>query len=219
MNLTLKVMKGRNVGQTVVVSGPKFFIGRAEDCQLKPRSDLISRHHCVLLVEETFVAVRDLGSRNGTFVNGERVTAERELKSGDTLVVGCLEFEIRLATRAVAQQQTKGENVKRTAPRAVEVSQTISEGRRPPGDDAFEIAADTQAIAMHDTTGDVLANTPRTVTETSLPADVPVASAKPEQQPTPPRSPGKLPPSRPKSDSGSSGDAAAELLNKFFKRR
>ncbi len=141
------------------------------------------------------------------------------MKSGDTLVVGCLEFEIRLASHAVGQQQSQVENVKQTALRAAEVSQTISDGRRPPSDDAFEIAADTQVIAMHDTTGDVLGNTPRTVTETSLPAEVPVASAKPEQEPAPQRSPGKLPPSRPKNDSGNSSDAAADLLQKFFKRR
>lgn len=219
MNLTLKAAKGKNAGQTIVVSGPKFFIGRAEDCQLKPRSDLISRHHCVLLVEETFVAVRDLGSRNGTYVNGERVKAERELKSGDKLAVGCLEFEIRLASNAVAQKQIKVANVKQAATRAVDVSQRIADAQHRLSDDAFEVAADTQAIPIHDTTGDVLGNTAPTIAETNIPADAPVASAEPEHKPTPQRSPGKLPHAPQKNATGNSSDAAADLLHKFFKRR
>ena len=81
MELKFKVLVGNNVGQEVKIAGPKFFIGRAEDCHLRPRSDLISRHHCVLIVEEKLVAVRDFGSKNGTYVNAERVASERELRA------------------------------------------------------------------------------------------------------------------------------------------
>ncbi len=73
MQVKLIVTQGKNAGQEVPVPGPKFFIGRAEDCDLRPQSDLISRHHCALLVEDGYVAVRDFGSKNGTFVNDQRV--------------------------------------------------------------------------------------------------------------------------------------------------
>ena len=73
---------------------PQFMIGRAEDCHLKPRSELISRYHRALLVESAYVAVRDLGSKNGVYVNGERIGVEQELKQGDRLAIGPLEFEI-----------------------------------------------------------------------------------------------------------------------------
>jgi pSer/pThr/pTyr-binding forkhead associated (FHA) protein len=96
MDCKLKVLDGKHAGQEVAVSGDKFFIGRAEDCQIRPGSDLISRHHCVLIVDENYVGVRDLGSKNGTFVNAEQVVGERELKAGDRLKVGPLEFEILL---------------------------------------------------------------------------------------------------------------------------
>jgi len=43
MDLKLKVLEGKNAGQEVPVTGKKFFIGRAEDCHLRPGSDLISR--------------------------------------------------------------------------------------------------------------------------------------------------------------------------------
>src|SRR5262245_19784315 len=94
MEVQLKVLVGSSAGQTIKVPGPKFYIGRSEDCQLRPRSDLISRHHCAIIVEGEYVAVRDFGSKNGTYVNDERVSSERELKPGDHLKVGPLEFEV-----------------------------------------------------------------------------------------------------------------------------
>ena len=51
MEVSLKVVVGANAGKELKVPGPKFFIGRAEDCHLRPKSDLISRHHCVLLID------------------------------------------------------------------------------------------------------------------------------------------------------------------------
>jgi predicted component of type VI protein secretion system len=94
MEVQLKVLVGSSAGQTIKVPGPKFYIGRSEDCQLRPRSDLISRHHCAIIVEGEYVAVRDFGSKNGTYVNDERVSSERELKPGDRVKVGPLEFEV-----------------------------------------------------------------------------------------------------------------------------
>lgn len=97
MEVKLVVANGKNAGQEIPVTGPKFLIGRADDCQLRPRSDVISRYHCVILVEESFVAVRDFGSKNGTFVNDEQVMGEEELHSNDRIRVGQLEFDVRFS--------------------------------------------------------------------------------------------------------------------------
>jgi pSer/pThr/pTyr-binding forkhead associated (FHA) protein len=94
MELKLKVLQGTNAGQEVTINSPTFLIGRAEDCHLRPGSEMISRHHCVIVVDQTYVAIRDFGSKNGTYVNDLRVFGECELKSGDHLRVGPLEFEI-----------------------------------------------------------------------------------------------------------------------------
>lgn len=96
MEVRLKVLVGPNAGRELPVAGPKFLVGRAEDCQLRPKSDLISRHHCAILIEEALVTVRDFGSKNGTVVNGSRVRGEIELKNGDKLTIGPLEFEVCL---------------------------------------------------------------------------------------------------------------------------
>ncbi len=94
MELTLKVLGGSQNGKEIKVAGPKFFIGRAEDCHLRPNSDAISRHHCVINIEPGNASLRDFGSRNGSFVNGERVSGECPLKNGDKLTVGSLNFEV-----------------------------------------------------------------------------------------------------------------------------
>lgn len=97
MKVELKVVGGSRAGMVIPITGSQFMIGRAEDCQLKPRSELISRYHCALLTETSYVAVRDLGSKNGVYVNGERIGVEQELKNGDRLAIGPLEFEIVIA--------------------------------------------------------------------------------------------------------------------------
>lgn len=226
MEVRLKVLVGKNVGQELTVPGPKFFIGRAEDCQLRPRSDLISRHHCVLLIEDSFVAIRDFGSKNGTIVNGERIVGERELKQGDRLVVGPLEFEILVPAPVAAKKRPKVESVKEAAARTAEghgppregdkldVSQWITDGDSKVGN------AETRVIHMNETGEIDLGNghpakksevedAPETVATKAAPAKAESAKK---------AAPGKLPVA-PKGSPGDSRDAAADVLNKFFKRR
>jgi predicted component of type VI protein secretion system len=101
MQVKLKVSTGSRAGTEIPVGAAKFLIGRGEDCQLRPQSDMVSRHHCMLTIQNAQLTVSDLGSRNGTFVNGEKITDATQLKLGDKLRVGPLEFEI-LIDHAVA---------------------------------------------------------------------------------------------------------------------
>lgn len=94
MRAKLKVMKGSNAGKIFEIAVPQFVIGRAPGCQLRPQSDAISRQHCAILLHRDQVTIRDLKSRNGTLVNGEKITTEHQLKSGDELQVGPLLFEV-----------------------------------------------------------------------------------------------------------------------------
>ncbi|MBX7166718.1 MAG: FHA domain-containing protein [Pirellulales bacterium] len=101
VEVKLKVKAGKAAGQEIRLPGSKFIIGRAEDCHLRPNSDLVSRHHCAILCDEGFVVVREFGSKNGTYVNGNRIAGECELKTGDTLKVGPLEFDVVVTASAV----------------------------------------------------------------------------------------------------------------------
>jgi pSer/pThr/pTyr-binding forkhead associated (FHA) protein len=127
MEVKLVVIGGKHAGQEVPVPHAKFLIGRAEDCHLRPSSELVSRHHAAILVEEGFVAVRDFGSKNGTFVNGERIKTERELKAGDHLKIGPLEFEVQLAVPVAGRKRPKVHSVQEAAARTVETPQPAAE--------------------------------------------------------------------------------------------
>ncbi len=66
-------------------------IGRAPGAQFIVEAALVSRLHCQLTATDASLQVKDLGSTNGTFVNGKRVKAA-ELKKGDRLSVGRLDL-------------------------------------------------------------------------------------------------------------------------------
>ncbi len=55
-------------------------------------SEMVSRHHCVFSVDDFSVRLRDLGSTNGTLVNGERIRKETVLTDGDRILIGNLDF-------------------------------------------------------------------------------------------------------------------------------
>lgn len=96
MHVSLKVIEGKQAGTLIPLNRSKFLIGREEDCQLRPNSDLVSRHHCVFSTDDFTVRIRDLGSTNGTFVNNHRITGQIVLKQGDQIRIGKLAFEIQI---------------------------------------------------------------------------------------------------------------------------
>jgi pSer/pThr/pTyr-binding forkhead associated (FHA) protein len=122
MEVNLIVTSGKHPGKIIPVSAREFVIGRAEGCQLRPQSDRVSRRHCLIRLEKGFAAVRDLGSSNGTFLNGQRLTAEQELKGGDRLQVGPLEFEVQLTVSVSGKRKPKVRNVQEAVARTVETA-------------------------------------------------------------------------------------------------
>lgn len=176
MELKLKILEGANAGQEVAVKAPKFFIGRAEDCQLRPHSDLISRHHCVITFDGTSAVIRDFGSKNGTYVNGERVIGEQSLAAGDRIQVGPLWFEIVLTTGIGGGKRPAVKSVSEAVARMVEAS--------PSGNKSMEdwlldseaetvvrplnpSHAETQAVSLNET---LIVRSPTETTSSSKPA-------------------------------------------------
>src|SRR3954468_3562117 len=94
MMLKLIVLAGAKEGTEIPLKKDKFLIGRAKECALRAGSEAISRRHCAIVLRDTGWTVRDLGSRNGTHVNDEKITTEVPLKPGDELRVGPLKFRI-----------------------------------------------------------------------------------------------------------------------------
>ncbi len=67
---------------------PMVVIGRSRDCDLVLPTPDASLQHCKVSAQDERFSVRDLESRNGTFVNGERIRIERVLSPGDQIEVG-----------------------------------------------------------------------------------------------------------------------------------
>jgi DNA-binding winged helix-turn-helix (wHTH) protein len=77
-------------------------IGRGEEVAVRLYAPLISRYHARIRVRGNLLSVEDLGSKNGTLVNGERVIGTRELQSGDTIDVGGELLVVRTAADSTA---------------------------------------------------------------------------------------------------------------------
>jgi two-component system cell cycle response regulator len=82
------VLSGTSTGQVFKLSRSANVIGRGPDAQIRILDDGISRQHATIRVEGDSVVVEDLTSRNGTYLNGQRVTTPVPLKEGDKVQVG-----------------------------------------------------------------------------------------------------------------------------------
>jgi pSer/pThr/pTyr-binding forkhead associated (FHA) protein len=116
-NVTLTLEQGDYCGKELAWNGARqCTVGRGEDCSFRVPPGLlyqeVSRHHCQLEIDLPDIRVRDLGSRNGTFVNGRligrrlnpddrdktpgAVFPQHELADGDALGLGPLTFRVRI---------------------------------------------------------------------------------------------------------------------------
>lgn len=98
MVVTLRVLVGPEFDEEVRVLTPRFTIGRADDCDLRLACPLVSRHHCELLLDGTHLAISDNHSKNGTFVNGQRIVGLHELQTGDVVGVGLRRLAVQIET-------------------------------------------------------------------------------------------------------------------------
>lgn len=91
----LVVVGGVHDGRVLPVQ-PPFLIGRAAECNLRPASEGVSMRHCAIESRQGRPVILDLGSANGTFVNGVQLTCDFPLRDGDELCVGPLHFFVRV---------------------------------------------------------------------------------------------------------------------------
>jgi len=81
----------------------KTTIGRVEDNTFQIAEPSVSSHHCEVLMRGTDVVIKDLGSTNGTFINGEKIS-ESVLKPGQTLRLGQIEMRLESGTAAPSKK-------------------------------------------------------------------------------------------------------------------
>jgi pSer/pThr/pTyr-binding forkhead associated (FHA) protein len=105
MDVQLLVVQGRPRGKCLKFPPGEFVFGRGPECHVRPdpEGQAISRQHCLLRVSAEGVHIRDLGSTNGTLVNGTRVLEERPLRDGDLVQLGAVVLQLRYSPRPPQQ--------------------------------------------------------------------------------------------------------------------
>lgn len=91
MKAKFSVISGARAGQAIIFSQHYICIGRHPQCELQfdPDKDLdVSSRHAAVSLEGMMYVLRDLGSTNGTFVNGRRLTSDHVLASKDIVRFG-----------------------------------------------------------------------------------------------------------------------------------
>lgn len=99
MKVSLRVIAGPHTGRVFTFDQHEtFLIGRSESAHFcLPEDRYFSRHHCILEIAPPQCFLRDLGSTNGTFVNGQR-TESIYLKSGDRIQGGETVIEVEVTS-------------------------------------------------------------------------------------------------------------------------
>lgn len=95
MDLKLILFKKNGSHKSFTLPTNITVIGRRHDCDLQIPLMPVSRRHCQLSQNEETVKVRDLGSRNGTYLNGKRIE-EATVEAGDYIKIGPLTFLLQV---------------------------------------------------------------------------------------------------------------------------
>jgi pSer/pThr/pTyr-binding forkhead associated (FHA) protein len=200
----LIVASGKSAGRSIAIKRNKLLIGRAEECDVRPLSEEVSRRHCAVIVGPADVWVQDLGSRNGTFVNGERIEAKTKLSDGDLIRVGSLELKVSCSAPAAKKEGAEDD-----------VSRWLMDDEAGTADTTRTLPAATSDSNDGSFIGGMMTN----ATE---PADAPEPASASSSSLTELKElkakPGTLPAAAAKK-SDSSRDAAADALKKFFDRK
>jgi predicted component of type VI protein secretion system len=208
----LVVASGKSAGRSISIKRNKLLIGRAEECDVRPLSEEVSRRHCAVIVGPADVWVEDLGSRNGTLVNGTRIEAKTKLVDGDMIRVGSL--ELRVSCQNPAAKGGEGDVshwLMQDEPSASTSDTTRSvAASKPEADESAESSfvggiEGSPTESPEDSSSDASGRSSATISLEELKA---ASKSKP----------GTLPQVASKK-ADSSRDAAAEALKKFFDRK
>src|SRR5437667_3096572 len=102
----LVLLSAGMTGRTHDLKVDKTTIGRVEDNTFQIAEPSVSSHHCEVLLRGNDVAVKDLNSTNGSYINGEKIT-EAPLKPGQILRLGQIELRLETETTMAAAASRK----------------------------------------------------------------------------------------------------------------
>jgi DNA-binding winged helix-turn-helix (wHTH) protein len=98
-------------GRTVPLAPGASVIGRDPDAAVWVEAASVSRRHAQVMVRADQATVEDLGSKNGTFVNGRRIETPTALADGDQIRVGVAVLVVRAVSSASTRTQARGDGL------------------------------------------------------------------------------------------------------------
>ena len=105
MDFQLVVLRGKSATTALKLGDGITTAGRHDECQLRIKSSQVSRKHCQFFEKNGMLMVKDLGSSNGTFLNGKKIEGQRVLEAGDELTVGPVKLRVEAAGKAGSAAQ------------------------------------------------------------------------------------------------------------------
>jgi predicted component of type VI protein secretion system len=94
----LRYVNKLGIPRDIELTGEPLSIGRSREADIPLLDEKVSRVHCGIRLSEGEFYLKDLKSRNGTFVNGQRVEDTVKLKAGDRIQVGAVVFVLEAAS-------------------------------------------------------------------------------------------------------------------------
>jgi pSer/pThr/pTyr-binding forkhead associated (FHA) protein len=103
----LLILTGKHQGKRLTLPDRDVIVGRSEECNITLKTEEVSRQHCCLNVADGQISIRDLGSRNGTLVNGQAIHGDVVLNDGDELQIGPMRFKVQTEPTEVTKAVSK----------------------------------------------------------------------------------------------------------------
>jgi len=126
----LTIRHGKRAGQTFSAPGPVVTIGRVSDNSIVIDDPQVSRHHASLTFEGGQWVLRDLGSTNGTTLNGKPVTAPAVVHDGDVIGLGEVMVGVQLVGAAEREATAMGMRAPAARPASAPAQPVADAGAR-----------------------------------------------------------------------------------------
>ena len=104
----LRYVNKLGIPKDIELTAEPLSIGRSREADIPLLDDKVSRVHCGIRLSEGKFYLKDLKSRNGTYVNGERVEDTAEIKAGDRIQIGSTVFVMEAASNQEEAAQAMG---------------------------------------------------------------------------------------------------------------
>jgi pSer/pThr/pTyr-binding forkhead associated (FHA) protein len=106
----MPILRSISGGTDIAVDRPMVLVGRHPQCDARLDSEWVSLRHCMLTGDGRDIVVRDLGSTNGTWINGCRLERGR-LNSGDEVAIAHVRYRLEGALSVDATVPIPGDRV------------------------------------------------------------------------------------------------------------